>query len=263
MDNQTDIFSYWASIADPRMSNKFSMDSIMSPIKILVVYVALLGVIVKLMENREPFELKKFMIGYNLCQVIASFYNSFEIIFLAIQSRFSLTCQPVDYSENHLAQGMANAIYFYYLMKLADLIDTIIFALRKKSNQITFLHVYHHISMVLTAWSGTKWVAGGQTFLICALNSLVHAVMYSYYGLAALGPSVQKYLWWKRYLTQFQLIQFTIVISHAIINLFQKECTYPKGWSWAAIIYTSFMALLFMNFYKKSYKKKTEKAHSN
>ncbi|RNA25920.1 Elongation of very long chain fatty acids 4 [Brachionus plicatilis] len=263
MNNLMDIFAFWQSISDPRISQKFSMDSIMSPIKILILYIVLLIIIVKLMENREPFELKKFMIGYNLCQVIASFYNSFEIIYLAIQSRFSLTCQPVDYSEDYYAKRMANAIYFYYLMKLADLIDTIIFALRKKSNQISFLHVYHHISMVLTAWSGTKWVAGGQTFLICTLNSLVHAVMYSYYGLAALGPSVQKYLWWKKYLTQFQLIQFTIVISHAITNLFQKDCTYPKGWSWAAIIYTTLMALLFMNFYKKSYGKKMQKVHSN
>ena len=30
--------------------------------------------------------------------------------------------------------------------------------------------------------------------------------MYTYYGLAALGPSVQKYLWWKKYLTWVQLV---------------------------------------------------------
>lgn len=32
------------------------------------------------MENRKPFELKTFMIFYNLFQVIASFYNCFEVI---------------------------------------------------------------------------------------------------------------------------------------------------------------------------------------
>lgn len=31
------------------------------------------------MKKREPFELKKFMVAYNFCQVIASFYNSFEV----------------------------------------------------------------------------------------------------------------------------------------------------------------------------------------
>lgn len=30
--------------------------------------------------------------------------------------------------------------------------------------------------------------------------------MYMYYGLAALGPGMTKYLWWKRYLTSLQLV---------------------------------------------------------
>ena len=29
--------------------------------------------------------------------------------------------------------------------------------------------------------------------------------MYTYYGLAALGPSIQPYLWWKKYLTKLQV----------------------------------------------------------
>ena len=44
-------------------------------------------------------------------------------------------------------------------------------------------------------------------FLLCFLNSFVHVVMYTYYALSAMGPEVQKYLWWKRYLTQFQLVR--------------------------------------------------------
>jgi elongation of very long chain fatty acids protein 4 len=38
------------------------------------------------------------------------------------------------------------------------------------------------------------------------LNSFVHTIMYAYYGLSALGPWVQKYLWWKKYITQMQLV---------------------------------------------------------
>lgn len=30
--------------------------------------------------------------------------------------------------------------------------------------------------------------------------------MYTYYWLAALGPHMQPYLWWKRYLTRLQLV---------------------------------------------------------
>ena len=46
------------------------------------------------------------------------------------------------------------------------------------------------------------------------LNSGVHAVMYLYYLLAACGPSVQKYLWWKKYITTIQLVQFVLVRKH-------------------------------------------------
>ena len=47
------------------------------------------------------------------------------------------------------------------------------------------------------------------------LNTFVHTVMYSYYLLAALGPRVRPYLWWKKYLTKLQLTQFVAIFLHA------------------------------------------------
>ena len=37
-----------------------------------------------------------------------------------------------------------------------------IFILRKKDNQISFLHVYHHSSVLMLWWIGAKWIAGGS-----------------------------------------------------------------------------------------------------
>lgn len=37
------------------------------------------------------------------------------------------------------------------------------------------------------------------------LNCFVHVVMYSYYGLSAI-PAVRPYLWWKKHITQLQLV---------------------------------------------------------
>ena len=61
--------------------------------------------------------------------------------------------------------------------------------------QISFLHVYHHATMFPLWWIGVKWVAGGNSFMPAMLNSIIHTIMYSYYGLSACGPSVQPYLW--------------------------------------------------------------------
>lgn len=38
------------------------------------------------------------------------------------------------------------------------------------------------------------------------INSSVHVVMYLYYGLSALGPVAQPYLWWKKHMTAIQLV---------------------------------------------------------
>ena len=43
----------------------------------------------------------------------------------------------------------------------------IFFLLRKKNNQVSFLHVYHHITMVCLWWIGIKWVPSGQCKLYC------------------------------------------------------------------------------------------------
>ena len=37
-------------------------------------------------------------------------------------------------------------------------------------------------------------------------NSFIHVVMYTYYMLAAVGPHMQPYLWWKKHLTKLQLV---------------------------------------------------------
>ena len=106
------------------------------------------------------------------------------------------------------------------------MMDTIFLVLRKKWQQLTFLHVYHHSTMFVLWWIGVKWVPGGSgNYLICdstaivvsnspfvtaffaaMVNSLIHVAMYLYYALAACGPKVQKYLCWKKYLTILQMV---------------------------------------------------------
>lgn len=57
---------------------------------------------------------------------------------------------------------IAAALWWYYVSKGIEYLDTVFFILRKKFNQISFLHVYHHFTMFTLWWIGIKWVAGGQ-----------------------------------------------------------------------------------------------------
>ena len=108
---------------------------------------------------------------------------------------------------------IAKAIWWYYMSKLIEFLDTIFFILRKKGSQLTFLHVYHHSTMFLFWWVGARFVAGGCALSGAMVNCFVHVVMYSYYGLTAMGPRVRRYLWWKKYLTILQLVSRLCLMS--------------------------------------------------
>ena len=72
----------------------------------------------------------------------------------------------------------------------------------------------------------TIWIFSFSAFFVAMLNSFVHIFMYTYYGLAAIGPHMQKYLWWKRYLTRMQLV--CIYSTGMIIFMYLIYWLYPK-----------------------------------
>ncbi|KAJ8346163.1 hypothetical protein SKAU_G00303560, partial [Synaphobranchus kaupii] len=175
-----------------------------SPIPVIVIFICYLFLLwsgPKFMKRREPVDLKAVLIVYNFTMVCLSVYMFHEFLVSSWLASYSLLCQPVDYSSKPLAMRMAKACWWFFFSKVIELSDTLFFILRKKNDQLTVLHVYHHGTMICSWWVGVKYVAGGQSFLIGMINSFVHIVMYLYYGLAALGPRMQRYLWWKRYLT--------------------------------------------------------------
>lgn len=147
---------------------------------------------------------------------------------------------------------MARAVWLYYVCKLIELLDTVFFVLRKKQRQISFLHVYHHALMPLTSWIGVRFFPGGQVTLLGFINSFIHIIMYTYYMLSAMGPQFQKHLWWKKYLTSLQLVQFSIIFAQNV-QLFFIECDFPKVLALLLTINSSVFIYLFGAFYVSNY----------
>ena len=99
-----------------------------------------------------------------------------------------------------------------------------------------------------------RWLPGGHETFGGTLNSLIHVFMYSYYFLASLGPQMQKYLWWKKYLTALQMIQFVIVFTRSMIVITGiVECGYPRFFSLISASITALFFAMFMQFYKDTY----------
>ncbi|XP_056680855.1 elongation of very long chain fatty acids protein 7 isoform X2 [Monodelphis domestica] len=169
---------------------------------------------------------------------------------------YSYRCDIVDYSRSPVALRMAWTCWLYYFSKFIELIDTIFFVLRKKNSQVTFLHVFHHTIMPWTWWFGVKFAAGGLGTFHALLNTAVHVVMYSYYGLCAMGPDYQKYLWWKKYLTTLQLVQFVMVTVHIGQSFFAKDCPYQYPvFQYIIMSYGCIFLFLFAHFWYRAYTK--------
>ncbi|XP_046663615.1 elongation of very long chain fatty acids protein AAEL008004-like [Homalodisca vitripennis] len=229
-----------------------------SPVPILVVilayhyFVSTLGP--RLMKDRPPLDMYYPMLLYNFLQIVINgvfVYKALIIVWLP--KRYSFVCEPVDYSDNPVALEIAWYTWLYFIVKVLDLLDTVFMVLRKKDKQVTFLHKYHHIGMVITGWVATKYVAGGHSVFFGTVNSLVHTIMYCYYQVMLVKPEYKKDIWWKKHITEIQLVQFIVTTMHGLAALFNTNCGYPKYLLAFFIPQDVFMFFLFIDFYRKTY----------
>lgn len=98
--------------------------------------------------------------------------------------------------------------------------------------------------------------------MFAAFNTVIHVIMYSYYALAAFGPKMQKYLWWKKYITQLQLLQFLICGLYGII-LYFRQTGYPMTWFVIAVGQNPIFFYMFYDFYRRSYRNESKQLNKN
>ncbi|XP_043249736.1 uncharacterized protein LOC122395889 [Colletes gigas] len=206
-----------------------------------------------LMEKRKPFELKRIMQIYNLVQIMCCSYVLYKALIMIWIIKYNIVCEPVDYSYTPNAIEVSRTVWLYFIIKIFDLLDTVFFVLRKKQNQVSFLHVYHHSGMVFGTWATTKFMAGGHHIFLGTLNCFVHVIMYSYYLATSMGIGKP---WWKKHITQLQLAQFFLLLIHYVTLVVVDDCGFPKWTSAVLIPQNLFMMVLFGDFYYKTYIKK-------
>jgi len=247
-----DFYNYYHARADPRTKDWPLVENFAPTLALTICYLMIVKLLPIFMRNRKPFQLNRFMVVYNLSLVALNFHIFRELFMGSLNAGYSYLCQPIRYSFDPNELRISRAIWWFYISKLFEFLDTVIFILRKKNDQLSFLHVFHHASMFPIWWIGVKWVAGGNSFFGSMLNSGIHVIMYLYYGLAAIGPHMQKYLKWKRYLTQLQLLQFFVAMGNTCTALYY-DCGFPRWMGWALIAYASSITALFFNFYFQAY----------
>ncbi|KAL4709383.1 hypothetical protein ACJJTC_013672 [Scirpophaga incertulas] len=270
-------------IADPRTQEWYLMRTPWPGLCLMGLYLLVVfRWLPKHMSNRPAYDLRPIIAAYNIVQIIGCSYVVYKSLVLGWLNHYSMVCQPVGQGPHGVSYAW-HVCYMYFLIKVVDLLDTVnFFRLRKKQDQITFLHVYHHFGMVAVAWGIVKWVTrtltrpefimckiptylippastGGHcTFLVTA-NSFVHIIMYMYYLLTIWDKSYKRSVWWKRHVTEIQIAQFSILFIHFLVLVMARDCGFPRQPAYILIPQNIFMVILFSDFYYRTYIKKSNK----
>ncbi|XP_075740736.1 very long chain fatty acid elongase AAEL008004 [Rhipicephalus microplus] len=243
---------------DPRTANWYfpGNKQLITLLIVAYVYIVKIGG-PRFMKNRKPYDgIKPLITFYNAVMVVCSAYYVHAFFTTAyIRKGYSPICQGIDFDARDEDTMYLLGLYWSYTMvRILDFLDTFFFVLRKKDSHVSFLHVVHHSMVAFNGWFGLTYGPDGQATAFPVINGSVHVVMFTYYFLSSLGPEVQKYLWWKRYITQLQLIQFVVLFVHSLMPFFFK-CNYPRSHSYITMIQAVFFFCLFMNFYATNYQK--------
>uniref|UniRef100_A0A1I8P0A4 Elongation of very long chain fatty acids protein n=2 Tax=Stomoxys calcitrans TaxID=35570 RepID=A0A1I8P0A4_STOCA len=245
--------------ADPFFGSAFFMFACLS---VYMLVVLKLGP--QFMKNRKPYNVDHIMRLYNVMQIFLNLFAFYEMTRYSYwRSDFNLLCEGYNPQDVRPAtMGLTRPIKLYLISKYLDFFDTFFFLLRKKFNQITFLHVYHHILMVSATHSYGSQLFASHFTSTGVVNSFIHVIMYTYYLVASLKPNINLNKW-KKMVTQLQLLQFGLLAIHYGLPLFfSNQCNVSIPWLWVAFLNNACIMGLFSNFYYKTYIRARSKQHS-
>ncbi|KAH8379997.1 hypothetical protein KR009_008425 [Drosophila setifemur] len=249
----------FAELADERTRMWPLVESPWNVAAVLATYLLMVRIAPKWTVRFKPMQLRGPLFVHSLAMALLNAHICGELFSAARALDYSISCQPCRVSYSPQEMRIAAAVWWFYISKVFEFADTAFFILRQKWSQLSFLHVYHHSSMLIMCWMCVKWMPTGSTYLPAMINSFIHIVMYGYYALSSLGPRVQRFLWWKRYLTVLQLLQFAFGVVWGTQAIIRKcECsTWILG---TGTVYMLPFLYLFGKFYLKSYTKLSKKA---
>mmetsp|Transcript_21408 Transcript_21408/g.29951 ORF Transcript_21408/g.29951 Transcript_21408/m.29951 type:complete len:302 (+) Transcript_21408:23-928(+) len=225
------------------------------PISFCCFYLILIFTLQAWMKNRSPWNLDVLRISHNFLLCFGSMLMMFGMAkgtFLVFQKygEEALFCDAnVRQKEGHLYFWY----YVFFLSKFYEFIDTIILVLRKKD--LTFLHVFHHFITAILCWVALYNEIPVQ-WLVCILNATVHIFMYYYYLATTLNSDV----WWKKYLTTAQIIQFVVdLLGISVWWYYYLVKEQPCTGTVASMLFVYFVLgsflILFVLFYIKTFKR--------
>jgi len=205
------------------------------------------------MQSQKPLQLKLSLQLWNLWlaafSIAGSLITGYALI--AEWNRYGLVS---TYTRSRdFFEGTSGLWTFWFcLSKLAELGDTFFIVLRKKP--LIFLHWYHHVATLNYGLMSYLDKSAYNSWIVW-LNFTVHAVMYTYYFLAAC--SIRLPAWFSQCLTSSQILQFIItlvILAHVGLKMAMGDRvdTSSLTYTYCLLMEISYVAL-FGNFFYQSH----------
>lgn len=231
--------------ASPMTHYPLSSFSVSFALLVSYVVFVLLGTFIMKSDRVPAVHVRPLQFIYNPVQMALCAYMFIETAVVCYRNNYSLYCN--DYNAGNPAIG--NVLYVFFVSKALDFLDTVFIILSKKWNQLSFLHVYHHTTVFALYWLNFKVAYDGDMYITVFLNAFIHFIMYTYYFVSY----HTKNIWWKKYLTILQMVQFSIMSVHAHIMYNNKCEKFPQNIQWLYYYYILSLLGLFIHFYIRSY----------
>lgn len=213
---------------------------------------------------KRPYKIKWVMAAWNLFLSVGSFLMLQGVIvdYIRRNMKYGVIEMLCDENAKHREPG---AIifwgYMFTLSKFLELFDTFFLILKNPSRPVSFLHWFHHATVLVVSWYGTLWRYSPSVYFML-INATVHCVMYFYYFLTELGYRPT----WAKAVTIIQICQMIIGtglnISWLYMTIYQKKRCLCDNWqlmtAMFVFIYVSYL-ILFVKFFVEKYILKTKK----
>ena len=225
--------------------------------QLFAVYLAFIYIVGPLyMRNRKAYSLNAATRLYNIFQIISCVYIVSALFKKGFKFEGAFDCSiNVD---NKTEIDLLSVWHYIGFTRVVELIETVFFILRHKQNQVTYLHVYHHLGSVFGAFMCLKYDASHRWIIHALINCTIHFFMYTYYLLSSY-ESMKKYTdRVKSSITIVQIIQLVFICIHSTFHTF---ATCGSLLFVTQALNTALLTVLFVNFFVQTYIKKKKKTN--
>mmetsp|Transcript_5221 Transcript_5221/g.6723 ORF Transcript_5221/g.6723 Transcript_5221/m.6723 type:complete len:317 (+) Transcript_5221:23-973(+) len=170
------------------------------------------------MKSSKEWNWRSIMAFWNLSLSTFSWMGLIRTLPHLIHNMYNYSLEEVFCNDPESAFGSGSTglwVQLFILSKFPELIDTFFIVIHKKP--LIFLHWYHHVTVLLYCWH--SYVSSAPTGLFfVVMNYAVHAIMYGYYFLMAVG---MKPKWLKGYyITAAQITQMIAGVAVTILSFY-------------------------------------------